>query len=72
MSGLAAGFDMTSQAGLKAWQAHVEKHDLRVPVENMPRTAPQYKAPAKQRAMHKAKKAKRKAQRAARNKNRSR
>ena len=74
MGGRAAGFDMSSQAGLDAWAAHMRQNNLRLPMGRLA-TAPLRREPStstKQRDARQAKKTKRKAQRAARNKNRSR
>jgi hypothetical protein len=72
MGGRAAGFDMSSQAGLDAWAEHMRKNDLRLPVGRPVAAAGRGYASNKPRATRQAKKTKRKAQRAARNKNRSR
>jgi hypothetical protein len=72
MSGRAAGFDMTSQAGLDAWAEHMRKNNLRLPMARPVVAAERRDASGKQRAARQVKKAKRKAQRAARNKSRSR
>jgi hypothetical protein len=72
MSGLAAGFDMSSEAGIAAWGTHTRKNDVRLPMGLGAGPAARRATPAKQRAQQQAKKAKRKTQRAARNKNRSR
>ena len=72
MSGRAAGFDMSSQAGLDAWTEHMRKNDLRLPMGRPVPAAQPRETSTKQRAARQDKKAKRKAQRAARNKNRSR
>jgi hypothetical protein len=78
MSGRAAGFDMSSQAGLAAWAEHMRENNLRLPMGRPVAPASRRDAAdrrdvaGKQRAAGQAKKTKRKAQRAARNKNRSR
>ena len=73
MSGRAAGFDRSSQAGLGAWAEHMRKNNLRLPrarpvpsAQRRDASAQQRDASAKQRATQQVKKAKRKAQRAAR------
>lgn len=70
MSGRAAGFDMSSQAGLAAWTEHMRKHDLRLPVAPPAPSAQRRDSPANQRAAQQAKKTRRKAQRAARKRSR--
>lgn len=78
MGGRAAGFDMSSEAGLGAWAEHMREHNLRLPMGHL--VAPAVRRDAaerrgvagKQRAARQVKKTKRKAQRAARNKTRSR
>jgi hypothetical protein len=72
MSGRAAGFDMSSQAGLDAWGEHMRKNNLRLPMGRPVAAAERRGASGKERAARQAKKTKRKAQRAARHKNRSR
>jgi hypothetical protein len=72
MSGRAAGFDTSSQAGCNAWAEHMRKNNLRLPM-GRPVAAAERRDPAgKPLAARQAKKTKRKAQRAARNKTRSR
>jgi hypothetical protein len=70
MSGRAAGFDMSSQAGLGAWAAHMQKNNLRLPMSRPTPAAPRRDASANQRAARQVKKTKRKAQRAARKRSR--
>lgn len=80
MSGRAAGFDMSSQAGLGAWAEHMRKNNLRLPVGRPPPSAQRRDTSAlsaqrrdtsaQQRAAQQVKKAKRKAQRAARKRSR--
>lgn len=72
MSGRAAGFDMSSQAGLDAWGEHMRKNNLRLPMGRPVAAAERRGASGKERAARQAMKTKRKAQRAARHKNRSR
>ena len=70
MSGRAAGFDMSSQAGLDAWTQHMRKNDLRLPMGRPVPAAQPRETSTNQRAARQDKKTRRKAQRAARNKNR--
>jgi hypothetical protein len=72
MSGRAAGFDLSSQAGFDAWAEHMRKNNLRLPMGRTVTTAERRDASSKPRAARQVKKTKRKAQRAVRNKNRSR
>lgn len=72
MSGQAAGFDMSSQAGLDAWAEHMRMNNLRLPMGSTVPVAERRNASTKQRVSRQSKKAKRKAQRVARSKNRSR
>ena len=72
MSGRAAGFDMSSEAGFAAWAAHMHKHNLRLPMGRAVLPEPRREPSGKQRAARQAKKSKRKAQRAARHKSRAR
>jgi hypothetical protein len=72
MSGRAAGFDTSSQAGLDAWAEHMRNNDLRVPMGPLVAAAPRRDGSVKQRGAQPAKTAKRKAQRPARKPNRSR
>jgi hypothetical protein len=72
MSGRAAGFDMSSQAGAAAWGEHMRKNNLRLPMGVPAPAARPREASAKQRAVRQDRKSKRKAQRVARTKSRSR
>jgi uncharacterized protein DUF6930 len=70
MSGRAAGFDTSSQAGLHAWTEHMRTHDLRLPVARPAPSVQRRNPAAKPRAAQQAKKTSRKAQRAARKRSR--
>jgi hypothetical protein len=70
MSGRAAGFNMSSQAGLGAWAQQMRKHDLRLPVAYPTPRAQRRDTSEMQRAARHVKKSKRKAQRAARKRSR--
>jgi len=72
MSGRAAGFDMSTQAGCDAWTAHMREHDIRLPMGFPAAAAPRKTASAKSPPTRQANKAKQKAPRAARTKSPSR
>ncbi|HEU4728821.1 MAG TPA: hypothetical protein VFT22_13045 [Kofleriaceae bacterium] len=72
MGGRAAGFDMSSQAGLDAWAVHMRENGLRLPVGSRAATRPSQEPTTTRPDTRRAAKTKRKSQRAARKKSRSR